>query len=73
MPYSIGQRVCDLRVIGNSSHAFISPPRPAGYCPVMWTVSAVNNSSVDVTTPTGLSLTIPTEYIVTEDEVDFAF
>jgi hypothetical protein len=65
-PYSIGQRVCDMRVIASSPHYDIG-------CFVMWTVSAINNASVDVTTPTGESLTIPQEYIVTEDEVNFAF
>lgn len=62
-PYSIGQRVCDMRLLAQKDH----------YTFETFPISAVNNSSVDVITPRGESFTIPCEYIVTEEEAEFAF
>ena len=64
MPYyAVGQRVCDLRILVKSDPRLLE----------LFQISAVNNSSVDVTSPQGESFTIPQEFIVTEEEALFAF
>ena len=63
MPYAVGQRVCDFRLLAQGDHCAFE----------LFQICAVNNSSVDVTSARGESFTIPQEYIVTEEEALFAF